>query len=421
MKNKNVKSFSKNVLTLFTGSFLAQIISVGALVILQRYFYTPEDYAPFRLFFEFVAVFSSISALRLESGIVLEREDSKALSLLRVCLKYTVVIALLGGVLFSIYFFNEKITFQEEWILLILMPIAIFANGIIQISQSFFTRSKQFIAISSSKILHSFSGSISQVLGGLNGLSFIGLIIGRIVGLLTADLNYVYSFFKKFNWSKKNKPVEKELIQKHKHFIWFTTPGIFLGNSINLVILMLFTHFYDDKFTGLTAAAIQYMGLAIMLFTSSFAQVYYNEIAKIDDPIKLRNSYTYWLKRLFLVTLVGWLTLIMIPNQWITYILGEKWEELMPVIKLISPWMAIMFLASSLSYIFIRLGKQKQIFFFDLFHLLLIIATIFTANYLNNKPLDTLCFVTVSQSIFYILALALAYYFMNKAVKQNKI
>ena len=194
-----------------------------------------------------------------------------------------------------------------------------------------------------------------------------------------------------------------------------------MGNSINLVILMLFTHFYDDKFTGLTAAAIQYMGLAIMLFTSSFAQVYYNEIAKIDDPIKLRNSYTYWLKRLFLVTLVGWLTLIMIPNQWITYILGEKWEKLMPVIKLISPWMAIMFLASSLSYIFIRLGKQKQIFFFDLFHLLLIIATIFTANYLNNKPLDTLCFVTVSQSIFYILALALAYYFMNKAVKQNKI
>ena len=67
--------------------------------------------------------------------------------------------------------------------------------------------------------------------------------------------------------------------------------------------------------------------------------------------------------------------------------LGEKWEELMPVIKLISPWMAIMFLASSLSYIFIRLGKQKQIFFFDLFHLILIFATIFTANYLKNKNL----------------------------------
>ena len=30
------------------------------------------------------------------------------------------------------------------------------------------------------KILHSFSGSISQVLGGLNGLSFIGLIIKEI-------------------------------------------------------------------------------------------------------------------------------------------------------------------------------------------------------------------------------------------------
>ena len=110
----------------------------------------------------------------------------------------------LGGVLFSIYFFNEKITFQEEWILLV-MPIAIFANGIIQISQSFSPDPNNLLLLAVPKILHSFSGSISQVLGGLNGLSFIGLIIGRTVGLLTADLNYVYSFFKKFNWTKKKK------------------------------------------------------------------------------------------------------------------------------------------------------------------------------------------------------------------------
>ena len=66
------------------------------------------------------------------------------------------------------------------------MPIAIFANELYRFHNPFH-QSKQFIAFSSSKILHSFSGSISQVLGDLNGLSFIGLIIGRTVGLLTAD------------------------------------------------------------------------------------------------------------------------------------------------------------------------------------------------------------------------------------------
>ena len=74
-------------MTLFSGSTLAQIISIGALIVLQRFFYSPEEYAPFRLFFEYVAIFSSISALRLESGIILEREENKAISLLRICIK----------------------------------------------------------------------------------------------------------------------------------------------------------------------------------------------------------------------------------------------------------------------------------------------------------------------------------------------
>jgi len=78
--NKSEKNqFLKNVLTIFSGTTIAQIINFSAIIILQRYFYSPEEYAPFRLFFEFAAVFSSVAALRLESGLILEREDNSAL------------------------------------------------------------------------------------------------------------------------------------------------------------------------------------------------------------------------------------------------------------------------------------------------------------------------------------------------------
>ena len=89
------------------------------------------------------------------------------------------------------------------------------------------------------------------------------------------------------NFSKEE---EKGLLKKHKKFIFFTSPGIFVGNSINLVILIVFTHYYGEKFTGLTAAAIQYLGLICMLFSSSFAQVYYNEIAQINEPKNLLKN-----------------------------------------------------------------------------------------------------------------------------------
>ena len=417
--NKTEKNqFLNNVITIFSGTTIAQIINFIAIIILQRYFYSPEEYAPFRLFFEFAAVFSSISALRLESGLILERDENRALCLLRICLKYSIITSLIGGFVFTFYFINEIKVFQYEWLLIILMPLAIFTNGVIQISQSFFTRAKQFSTISASKIIHSITGGLTQIITGITGFNFIGLVIGRIAGLFSADINYLNKFLKLFQWMKRNKNEEKRLIKKHKRFIFFTSPGVFIGNSINLVILIMLTHFYGDEFTGLTAAAIQYLGLICMLFSSSFAQVYYNEIAQINDAKKLIASYSYWIKRLGLFSLMGLVLLYFIPSSIVTYVLGEKWSGLLYIIKIISPWMGLMFMTSSLSYIFIRLGKQKEIFFFDIFHLVLIVGTLFTSQLFFNDGIETLYVITIAQSIFYILSISLALKFLIANLKK---
>jgi O-antigen/teichoic acid export membrane protein len=421
LNKKEKNQFLKNVLTIFSGSTIAQIINFSAIIILQRYFYSPEEYAPFRLFFEFAAVFSSIAALRLESGLVLERDDNRALSLLRICLKYSIITSFIGGFVFTFYFIYELKVFQYEWLLIILMPLAIFTNGMIQISQSFFTRADQFSTISASKIIHSITGGLTQIVTGITGFNFTGLVIGRVAGLFSADINYLNKFLKSYKWMKRNKDEEKRLIKKHKKFIFFTSPGVFIGNSINLVILIMLTHFYGDEFTGLTAAAIQYLGIICMLFSSSFAQVYFNEIAQINDAKKLISSYSYWIKRLGMFSLMGLVLLYFIPSSIVTYVLGEKWSGLLYIIKIISPWMGLMFMTSSLSYIFIRLGKQKEIFFFDIFHLVLIVGTLFTSQLFFNDGIETLYVITIAQSIFYILSISLALKFLIENLKNRKL
>ena len=101
------------------------------------------------------------------------------------------------------------------------------------------------------------------------------------------------------------------------------------------------------------------------------------------------------------------------------FILGEEWKQLMEIIKIISPWMATMFIASSLSFIFIRLGKQKHIFFFDLFHVILIISSILAGHLIFQNNYTTLYIVTTSQVLFYIMAILLAYYFLNTSIKKQ--
>jgi O-antigen/teichoic acid export membrane protein len=115
---------------------------------------------------------------------------------------------------------------------------------------------------------------------------------------------------------------------------------------------------------------------------------------------------------------MGLVMLYFIPSSIVTYILGEKWSGLLYIIKIISPWMGLMFMTSSLSYIFIRLGKQKEIFFFDIFHLVLIFVTLFTSQLFFNDGLETLYVITIAQSIFYILSISLALKFLIANLKK---
>ena len=154
-----------------------------------------------------------------------------------------------------------------------------------------------------------------------------------------------------------------------------------------------------------------------MLFASSFSQVYYNEIAQIQQPKELFKSYTYWLKRLFILTFIGWVILMFSPLWLVSSILGEKWEGLLAIIKIISPWMAIMFLASSLSFIFIRLSKQKEIFYFDIFHLILIIVALVCGYYFLNNKIQVLYLITGIQALFYSLSISLAFLFLKKILR----
>ena len=158
-----------------------------------------------------------------------------------------------------------------------------------------------------------------------------------------------------------------------------------------------------------------------MLFSSSFAQFYYNEIAQINDAKKLILSYSYWIKRLGLITIIGLVLLYFIPSTIVTYVIGEKWSGLLYIIKIISPWMGLMFMTSSLSYLFIRLGKQREIFFFDIFHLVLIVCALFTSQLFFKDGFETLYIITIAQSIFYILSISLALKFLFANQKNRKL
>ena len=72
--------FSRNVLTLMTGTSIAQAIPIAISPILTR-IYTPEDFGVFALYMAIATVVSVIATGRYETAIMLPKKDSEAINL----------------------------------------------------------------------------------------------------------------------------------------------------------------------------------------------------------------------------------------------------------------------------------------------------------------------------------------------------
>ena len=75
--------------------------------------------------------------------------------------------------------------------------------------------------------------------------------------------------------------------------------------------------------------------------------------------------------------------------------------------------MALMFVSSSLSYIYIKLGKQKQTLVLDLIHLIMVVVGLQWIHSQYASAMTTLWTFTFIQLLFYVIAIFAAYYFIE--------
>ena len=416
MNKNNNTSFIKNVATLITGSVFAQLISLLGLILLQRFFYGPEDFAPFRLFFEYIAIFVGISSLRLDSAIVLEKDSSNAKALSFVCFKLIFITAVVSLFSFLIYT-NYSKSFSEltnKTEILVLIPFTVIILGSLQVFNSWFTRLEKFKLMSVNKVFQSSITILSQLSFGWLKYNFIGLIFGRFIGVLGANALFLTNYFKTLTTTKSNFDQQMQMVKKHKKFVYYTSPGFFVGTLINFICLALFIELYGNNFGGQIAASIQYLGISIAIISSSFSQVYFSEISKLSTKKELKSTYNYWSLRLAVISIFGVVLIQFIPDGVVTFFLSDKWTGLIDIMKIMAIWMGVMFISSSLSYIYIKLGRQKETLIFDIVHLFLIIGSIYFTHTHYQNPIASLWSFTVVQCVFYAFAIFAAYYFISK-------
>jgi O-antigen/teichoic acid export membrane protein len=393
--------FGRNVLTLMTGTVIAQAIPIAISPIITR-LYSPEEFGLFALYMGLASILTVIVTGRYEQAIMLPVKEEDAANLVALSLTIAVIISLL--VLLLIFLTSSRIASVlekpeiEAW--LFLLPITIFLSGVYQTLNYWNNRKKQYKTLAKNRIYQSTSMSAAHVGGGLLSGSGIFLIIGDLIGKLISAFMLARATFGKdsLNFADISKKKQISLAKRYKKFPIFDTGAGLANVSSYQIQNILFPIFYGLSSAGFYFLVLRALQVPLSLISTSLTDVYKQ---KLTDPNTTRDDLKRYYKKmfsfLFSVGLPPFVLFMFIGEDLFSIIFGGKWKIAGEYAVILAPMFFIRFIASPLSY-FLYLKEKQEINIVG--NLLFLISAIAAIIY-SNSAKETVTMISITFSIIY--------------------
>jgi O-antigen/teichoic acid export membrane protein len=416
-KFKVKSEFSRNVLTLMTGTTIAQAIPIAISPILTRV-YSPQDFGLFALYMSVVSIMSVVVTGRYELAIMLPKKEEDAKSILHISLLITLLISVATLALVSLFnvqiaslLGNEDIA---DWLYFI--PLSLLLVGFYQTFTYWINRRREYKKLSISRISQSTTTAGTNILMGLNNFQFFGLILGTILGqavslfiLSKSMLSSKRSCFFSFDWSAL-----VHFLKKFKKFPLMDIPASLLNVSSQQSTYIFFNALFSSATAGQYFLVVKTLNIPLVVVSSS-----------IRDVFKERASYEYshgkGLKQIYLSTLKKLVYISIIPFSIVayfildifTFIFGQNWAIAGEFAQILMPMVFMRFVISPLTYIYfiverqyINLGSQ----------IILMLSTLlsFYIGYIYNDAFYTVYSLCILYFLIYLANGLILYYIVKR-------
>lgn len=358
----NKSEFHRNILTLMSGTAIAQSIPIICSPLLSRIF-TVADYALFGIFMSIVSITSVFATAKYDYAIVLPKDDEEAYSIL--CLSFIIAI------LFTIILFFFSILLKEnilyllnnpdltEWLYFI--PISVFAIASLSIFNYWFTRKRKYKNLAINKVVKNSSIIGSNIILGISRITSGGLIFGQIFGTGIASLILGRGLLKNKAFLYQNfslKKIKKVVVQ-YKDFPLFTLPNTLLSTLSQEMPILLISGWFTNEMVGAYFFARKILSLPMAFIGSSVAQTFYQEFTDmVNSGGKAKKLLTQTWFHLFLVGFFPLLIVFLYGEIIFSFIFGEEWVFAGKIASILSPLILLNFISSPTSTTYIVLRKQ---------------------------------------------------------------
>ena len=395
LKNEIVR----NCTTLLSGTAVAQCITFLAYPVIAR-LYSSEDFGLYTTILSYIDILVILSTARYEQAIMITKDPKEIAAIVKLCRRLCLgVTALITIATCIILLFNEA---SKLDMLILFIPLLVFFNGQYRIYLLLFNKYKEFKHIAFSDISANLSGTVLKIALGIVGLFRTGLPTATVLGRIVGNINYRLRM-RKISLPQPDKGTIKAMIKKHRNFPLYSMPKDFINSfSANLPFTLLAIYF-DEASIGLFAMAFTFTFRPMNLVNSAYERVLYERISTkhlnhepiVKDIVRFFGYNYAVLTPLFVIAFI-------FARPILTFILGAEWAASATYFRYMLPWIYVMLISSSISFIPNIFGTQRTEAVMYLILFIVRLAVLAIGISLNSFGLSILLFC-ITGTLFSII------------------
>jgi O-antigen/teichoic acid export membrane protein len=369
MKTTAASASARHVLTLMTGTSLAQAIALAVSPLLTR-LYTPGQFGVYALYLSAVALLAIVATGRYELAVVLPESDDDAWHVCALALLIALAVSALCVV--GVWAFSGGIAAWAGdadlggW--LYLLPLAVLLTSVTNTLGCWANRRQHYTQIASNRLSQSATTAAASVGFGAAAQTGLGLVWASVLGQgLSAAL---FALGLRRDERVAAGGLKRETLRAQAaRFINFpriNLPHALLDAAQASALLALLGLTFGSGVLGLYAFALRIVKTPLGMLGSSVGQVFQQRAAQLyNDGGDLRGLVRRTTLRLAKL-IVPFVALMLVAPQLFAWLFGDGWREAGVYALILTPWMALNFITSPLSQLPLIVGQQARAFAYGL-------------------------------------------------------
>ncbi|MCL2434839.1 MAG: oligosaccharide flippase family protein [Lentimicrobiaceae bacterium] len=417
--------FGKNILTLGSGTVLAQIIPFLFYPVIARVF-TPAEFGLLAILTTIISIMVEFSSGKYELGILVAKTKQDAANLVGVSLFLSFF------VLTSVYFLLQLFfadflsqTFEPQiktW--LFVCPIAAFSIIIYNTYNEWCVRNGYFKKLAINKITNASAIALSKLVLGFVKVFSQGLVVGDVGGRLISAGFCVFralekdaAAFRKISVSQTKK-LAKEFIEFPK----FIMPGRLL-NMVGQQLPVFFLGIYFSSVeVGYFAMTMLVLSAPVNMISFAIRDVFRQRAnEEFNNYGCCRAIYIKMLKIVSFIAIIGIPLLIVSLPTIFSIFLGEQWNTAAYYAQILTIPALLSFVSIPLFDVLIIANKLKINFLWQIYYAFSTFLSLLIGCVVYENVIIALYCFAIGRSSAYLLSIILSYYYAKKNNKRLKM